>query len=395
MRSRTPMRTPRRAAPMRAPAGWWPRCTSAIRAAIRPGSPPPSSTGSAARCSSAAAPGRTSSATTAFPAVICASPNDVIVHGIPGAVRARGGRHHLDRLRGHRRRLARRRRLHRRRSATVSPRPLAPDRGHRARRWRPGIAAMVDRRPARPTSATPCRRWPRRPGSRWCGSTSATASAPAMHEAPDVPNYGPAGQGPALRAGNVLAVEPMVNAGARRDRAPRRRLDRGHRRRAPVGPRRAHDRRHRRRPRDPHPCRDAPATVTAQPLDSGRHPPARPSWHLPAPRPSLAARPWALRGRTSPVLRRRAHRATAGVHHSAEAQGRRDRPRRDGRRAPPERHVPGRARERPQGAGPHLREDADALHPDPARGPRPGGAHPLRPHPRSDHLPLQVNESRR
>jgi len=34
-----------------------------------------------------------------------------------------------------------------------------------------------------------------------------------MHEPPEVPNYGPPGCGPALKAGFVLAVEPMVNAG--------------------------------------------------------------------------------------------------------------------------------------------------------------------------------------
>jgi methionyl aminopeptidase len=34
-----------------------------------------------------------------------------------------------------------------------------------------------------------------------------------MHEAPDVPNYGPPGKGPVLRPGHVLAVEPMLNAG--------------------------------------------------------------------------------------------------------------------------------------------------------------------------------------
>ena len=58
-----------------------------------------------------------------FPAVICASPNDVIVHGIPGGRGARGGRHHLDRLRRDRRRLARRRRVHRRASGRSTPRP--------------------------------------------------------------------------------------------------------------------------------------------------------------------------------------------------------------------------------------------------------------------------------
>jgi methionyl aminopeptidase len=35
----------------------------------------------------------------------------------------------------------------------------------------------------------------------------------AMHEEPQVPNYGPAGRGLKLKEGLVLAVEPMVNAG--------------------------------------------------------------------------------------------------------------------------------------------------------------------------------------
>jgi methionyl aminopeptidase len=35
----------------------------------------------------------------------------------------------------------------------------------------------------------------------------------AMHEEPQVPNYGPPGRGPKLRPGMVFAVEPMVNAG--------------------------------------------------------------------------------------------------------------------------------------------------------------------------------------
>lgn len=35
----------------------------------------------------------------------------------------------------------------------------------------------------------------------------------AMHEEPQVPNYGTAGKGPTLLAGMVLAIEPMVNAG--------------------------------------------------------------------------------------------------------------------------------------------------------------------------------------
>jgi methionyl aminopeptidase len=35
----------------------------------------------------------------------------------------------------------------------------------------------------------------------------------AMHEEPDVPNYGPAGRGMRVREGMVLAIEPMVTAG--------------------------------------------------------------------------------------------------------------------------------------------------------------------------------------
>ncbi len=35
----------------------------------------------------------------------------------------------------------------------------------------------------------------------------------AMHEEPQVPNFGPPGRGPILQSGLVLAIEPMVNAG--------------------------------------------------------------------------------------------------------------------------------------------------------------------------------------
>lgn len=36
----------------------------------------------------------------------------------------------------------------------------------------------------------------------------------AMHEDPQLPNFGPAGQGPVLATGMVFAIEPMVNAGS-------------------------------------------------------------------------------------------------------------------------------------------------------------------------------------
>ena len=34
-----------------------------------------------------------------------------------------------------------------------------------------------------------------------------------LHEAPQIPNYGEAGQGPRLKTGMTLAIEPMINAG--------------------------------------------------------------------------------------------------------------------------------------------------------------------------------------
>lgn len=35
----------------------------------------------------------------------------------------------------------------------------------------------------------------------------------ALHEEPQVPNFGPPGRGPRLKAGMILAIEPMVNVG--------------------------------------------------------------------------------------------------------------------------------------------------------------------------------------
>ncbi|MGI5868909.1 MAG: type I methionyl aminopeptidase [Kiritimatiellia bacterium] len=40
----------------------------------------------------------------------------------------------------------------------------------------------------------------------------------AMHEEPQIPNYGPPGRGPLLRPGMVLCIEPMLNMGSRRVR---------------------------------------------------------------------------------------------------------------------------------------------------------------------------------
>ena len=216
-------------------------------------SPPPSSTASAARCSTGGAPRRTSSATTAIPAVICASPNDDdrarhprttscsregdIISIDCGAI--------VDGWHGDAAFTAA--------SARSRPRPQRLIDVTEAS-LHAGIAADGGRAAASATSATPCSGWPRRPGSRVVREYIGHAIGQAMHEQPEVPNYGRPGTGPKLRVGNVFAVEPMVNAGSRRHRPARRRLERGDRRRPLVGPRRAHHRHHRRRPRDPHPA---------------------------------------------------------------------------------------------------------------------------------------------
>ncbi len=53
----------------------------------------------------------------------------------------------------------------------------------------------------------------------------------SLHEDPQVPNYGPAGQGHLLKPGLVLAIEPMVTQGSWRVEGRRRRVDSQHRRR--------------------------------------------------------------------------------------------------------------------------------------------------------------------
>ena len=69
----------------------------------------------------------------------------------------------------------------------------------------------------------------------------------AMHMDPPVPNYGRPGRGPRLRPGMALAIEPMVMTRQPRDGAARRRVDGHHRRRKLGCALRAHGRGHQRR----------------------------------------------------------------------------------------------------------------------------------------------------
>jgi len=145
-----------------------------------------------------------------FPAVICTSPNDVIVHGIPGDYKLQEGDIlSLDCgaiIEGY----------HGDAAVTVPVGEVTPearkllevteeslrqavqviregnrlsDIGHTVQSVAEGAGFSVVRE--------------------YVGHGIGTA----MHEEPQIPNYGPPGRGIKLKVGHVLAVEPMVNAG--------------------------------------------------------------------------------------------------------------------------------------------------------------------------------------
>jgi methionyl aminopeptidase len=145
-----------------------------------------------------------------FPAVICTSPNHVIVHGIPGDYRLKEG-------------------------DIISIDCGAIVQGYHGDAAATHPVGHVSEDAARLLKVTEASLWAgieqMRDGNRLSDIGEAVQSVAesagfsivreyvghaigtAMHEKPEVPNYGPGGRGPRLRAGNVFAVEPMVNAG--------------------------------------------------------------------------------------------------------------------------------------------------------------------------------------
>ena len=145
-----------------------------------------------------------------FPAVICTSPNDMIVHGIPGPYRLEEGDilsidcgaivegYHGDA------------------AFTMAIGEVTPEAEKLIRvteeSLEAGIAQMVDGNRlsdighAVQTVAEGA-------GFSVVREYVGHAIGTAMHEEPQVPNYGSPGKGIKLRAGMVFAVEPMVNAG--------------------------------------------------------------------------------------------------------------------------------------------------------------------------------------
>ncbi len=145
-----------------------------------------------------------------FPAVICTSPNDMIVHGIPGDYVLQDGDivsidcgaiiegYHGD-------------------AAFTMPIGSVDAAALRLIEvteqslWM-GIAQMVDGRRLTDIGAA-VEAVADAAGYSVVREYVGHAIGTAMHEEPQVPNYGPGGKGPKLRPGMVFAVEPMINMG--------------------------------------------------------------------------------------------------------------------------------------------------------------------------------------
>jgi methionyl aminopeptidase len=145
-----------------------------------------------------------------YPASICTSPNDMVVHGIPRPnALAEGDILSVDvgvTLDGFVADSA----------YTFAIGEIAPDAEHLLEACKAALAAGI----------AECR-----PGNRLSDISHAIQAATeeqgfsvirslvghgvgrAMHEEPQIPNYGPPGRGPVLAAGMTFAIEPMINAG--------------------------------------------------------------------------------------------------------------------------------------------------------------------------------------
>ena len=145
-----------------------------------------------------------------YPASICTSPNDMVVHGIPrpyalaeGDILSVDVGVTLDGFVAD--------------SAYTFPiGEIAPDAEHLLEACKAALAAGI----------AECR-----PGNRLSDISHAIQAATeeqgfsvirslvghgvgrAMHEEPQIPNYGPPGRGPVLQEGMTLAIEPMITAG--------------------------------------------------------------------------------------------------------------------------------------------------------------------------------------
>ena len=146
-----------------------------------------------------------------FPGSICASPNSMVVHGIPGAYELkRGDIISLD--------------VGVTKDGWVADAaitvPVGADQpgAPAAARRDQGGAASPGPTQARPGNhlgdvSAAVQRHVEREGFSIIRSLVGHGIGRDMHEDPQIPNYGEPGKGPELEPGMVLAIEPMVNAG--------------------------------------------------------------------------------------------------------------------------------------------------------------------------------------
>ena len=148
-----------------------------------------------------------------FPAVICTSPNDVIVHGIPGEYRLKEGDiisidcgAIIDGWHGDA-------------AFTTGVGTISPEAARLIEvteaSLAAGIAAMVDGNRISDIGHA-VQKVAEAGGFSVVREYVGHAIGTAMHEKPEVPNYGDPGKGPKLKPGMVFAVEPMVNVGSPR-----------------------------------------------------------------------------------------------------------------------------------------------------------------------------------
>jgi methionyl aminopeptidase len=145
-----------------------------------------------------------------FPAVICASPNDMIVHGIPGAYRlAEGDIISIDCgaiIDG----------WHGDAAFTAPVGEISKVAKKLLQVTEASLFAGIDQMVAGNRIGDighAVQEVAEKAGFSVVREYVGHAIGTAMHEEPQVPNYGPGGKGPKLKVGNVFAVEPMVNVG--------------------------------------------------------------------------------------------------------------------------------------------------------------------------------------
>jgi methionyl aminopeptidase len=145
-----------------------------------------------------------------FPGSICASPNSMVVHGIPGTYElARGDILSLDVGVTYEGWVADA-------AITVPVGEVSAEANHLLETTREALFAGTEQ--ARPGNhlgdvSSAIQRTVEGEGLSIIRSLVGHGIGREMHEDPQIPNYGEPGRGPLLEAGMVLAIEPMVNTG--------------------------------------------------------------------------------------------------------------------------------------------------------------------------------------